>query len=165
MRCLAQYSILIFFCSGLYCPFSCALVQTLGVPVEVEVIPECRFSTTPLIFGKYRPHSRFSTQSIARVGVLCTINTPYILSLDQGAGECATTRLRQLSNRSFHRIFYTLSQNPTHTINWGNIIGLDTFLGRGTGIEQSKIIYGEIPPRQNVAPGSYRDVVRMQIIF
>lgn len=165
MRCLAKYSFLIIFCSGVYCPVTFAEVQSLAVPVDVDVVPECRFSTTPLMFGHYRPHSRFSTESIARVTVLCTLNTPYILSLDQGAGECATTRLRQLSSRNSHRLFYTLSQNPTHTINWGNIIGVDTLLGWGTGIEQSKIIYGEIPPRQNVAPGFYQDVVRMQIIF
>ena len=142
-----------------------AAIQTISMPVSVNVLPGCIIAATPLVFGLYNPNSVLSTKSIARLNLLCTLNTPYNIALDQGGGDSATTRLRTMSGPRFEAIRYTLSQNPTHTINWGNIVGVDTVLGNGTGIKQYLTVYGEIPAKQNVEMGAYRDVVNVSIIF
>ncbi|WP_156792797.1 hypothetical protein [Rickettsiella massiliensis] len=42
---------------------------------------------------------------------------------------------------------FSIPCHKVQPIPWGNVIGVDTLLGWGTGIEQSKIIYGQIPPQ------------------
>lgn len=133
--------------------------------VGVNVVGDCIISATPLIFGLYNPDSCIPTNSTARLRVLCTLNTPYYVTLDQGAGYSATTRLRSMSGPEHSAIKYILTQNQTHTINWGNVIGVDAKFGVGTGTRQILPVYGQIPPRQNVGIGSYRDVVNVGIIF
>lgn len=142
-----------------------AAINTSSMMIGVDVVGDCSISATPLIFGLYNPNACTPTQSTARLRVLCTLNTPYHVALDQGAGDEATTRLRSMSGSENSSIRYTLSQNPTHTINWGNIIGVDTKLRIGNGLQQILVVYGQIPPKQNVGIGSYRDIVNVNIIF
>lgn len=142
-----------------------AAINMSSMMIGVDVVGDCTISATPLIFGLYNPNACTSTQSTARLRVLCTLNTPYHVALDQGAGNAATTRLRSMSGPENSSIRYTLSQNPTHTINWGNIIGVDTKLRIGNGLQQILVVYGQIPPKQNVGIGSYRDIVNVNIIF
>lgn len=162
---LLKKSALIFLCLGLSVGPVFAAIQTTSMLVSVDVMPACIVTATPLVFGFYSPGSRTPTQSISRFRVLCTLNTPYNITLDQGTGASATTRLRTMSGPETEVIHYTLSQNPTHTINWGNTIGVDTLVNRGTGVPQYLIVYGEIPAGQNVSSGAYRDVVNVNIIF
>lgn len=142
-----------------------AALQTTSMLVSVDVMPGCVIAASPLVFGLYNPNNAISTTSTARLKLLCTLNTPYTIALDQGAGRMATTRLRTLSGPGTEAIRYILSQNPTHTLNWGNTVGVDTALGKGSGILQYVTVYGEIAPKQNVGIGSYRDVVNVSIIF
>lgn len=37
--------------------------------------------------------------------------------------------------------------------------------GVGNGLRQTLVVYGQIPPKQNVIIGSYRDIVNVNIIF
>jgi spore coat protein U-like protein len=70
-----------------------------------------------------------------------------------------------MSGPEHSSIKYLLTQNPTHTVNWGNVIGVDAQFGVGDGLQQQLIVYGQIPPKQNVDIGSYRDVVNVGISF
>ena len=133
--------------------------------VGVDVVGGCTIRATPLIFGLYNPDSSIPTNSTARLKVLCTLHTPYYVTLDQGSGYSATTRLRSMSGPDHSVIKYLLTQNPTHTINWGNVVGIDAQFGVGKGLRQTLVVYGQIPPKQNVGIGSYRDVVNVGIIF
>ncbi|MDQ8039798.1 MAG: spore coat U domain-containing protein [Rickettsiella sp.] len=142
-----------------------AAILSTNMLVSVRVMPSCSITTTPLVFGLYTPYASISTKSNAWLRILCTLNTPYNIALDQGMGNSATTRLRVMSGPGRETIQYTLSQNPTHTINWGNTVGIDTALENGTGIPQYLIVYGEIPAKQNVSIGAYKDVVNVSIIF
>ncbi|HEY2566216.1 MAG TPA: spore coat U domain-containing protein [Candidatus Aquirickettsiella sp.] len=142
-----------------------ALINSASMMGGVDVVGNCTISATPLIFGLYNPNSSIPTNSTARLKVLCTLNTPYYVTLDQGANYGATTRLRRMSGPEHSSIKYLLTQNPTHTVNWGNVIGVDAQFGVGDGLQQQLIVYGQIPPKQNVDMGSYRDVVNVGIIF
>lgn len=142
-----------------------AVIDTTSMMVAVDVVGDCTISATPLIFGLYNPDSCKPVDSTARLKVLCTLNTPYYVTLDQGAGNSASTRLRRMSGPDHSSIKYILTQNLTHTINWGNVIGVDAKFGIGNGLKQNLVVYGEIPPKQNVVIGSYRDVVNVNIIF
>lgn len=133
--------------------------------VSVSVVGGCTIRATPLVFGLYDPNSCQPTNSTARLKVLCTLNTPYYVTLDQGANYQGTTRLRRMSGPEHSSIKYLLTQNPTHTINWGNVIGVDAKFKVGTGLNQTLVVYGQIPPKQNVGIGSYRDIVNVGIIF
>jgi spore coat protein U domain-containing protein, fimbrial subunit CupE1/2/3/6 len=142
-----------------------AVIDTTSMMVAVDVVGDCTISASPLMFGLYNPGVCEATKSTTRLKVLCTLNTPYYVTLGQGAGYSATTRLRRMSGPDHSSIKYILSQNPTHTINWGNVIGIDAKFGVGNGLRQILVVYGEIPPKQNVVIGSYRDVVNVNIIF
>ncbi len=133
--------------------------------VSVGVIGGCTIRATPLVFGVYNPDSSIPNNSTARLKVLCTLNTPYYVTLDQGAGNSATTRLRRMSGPEQSSIKYLLTQNLTHTVNWGNVVGVDAKFGVGNGLRQTLVVYGQIPAKQNVGIGSYRDVVNVGIIF
>lgn len=146
-------------------PAFALMTNTTSMMVGVDVVGSCTIGATPLIFGLYNPDACTALESTARLTVLCTLNTPYYVTLDQGANYGGTTRLRRMSGPDYSSIKYILSQNPTHTINWGEVIGVDAELGRGNGLQQNLIVYGQIPPKQNVEIGSYRDVVNVSIIF
>lgn len=133
--------------------------------VSVNVVGGCIIRATPLVFGLYNPNSSIPTNSTARLKVLCTLNTPYYVTLDQGANYGATTRLRRMSGPEHSSIKYLLTQNPTHTVNWGNVVGVDAHFGVGNGLKQNLVVYGQIPAKQNVGIGSYRDIVNIGIIF
>lgn len=133
--------------------------------VSVNVVGGCIIRATPLVFGLYNPNSCQPTDSTARLKVLCTLNTPYYVTLDQGSNYQGTTRLRRMSGPDHSSIKYILTQNPTHTVNWGNIVGVDAYFGVGNGLKQTLVVYGQIPAKQNVGIGSYRDVVNVGIIF
>lgn len=141
------------------------MTNTTTMMVGVDVVGNCTISATPLIFGLYNPNSCQPTDSTTRLKVLCTLNTPYYVTLDQGSNYQGTTRLRRMSGPEHSSIKYILSQNLTHTINWGNVIGIDAMFGVGNGLNQTLVVYGQIPPKQNVEIGSYRDVVNLNIIF
>ena len=162
---LLKKGFIFFFCLGFSISPAFAAIQTTSMLISVNVMPDCIITATPLVFGLYNPNAVTSTKSISRLKVLCTLNTPYNIAIDQGAGDSATTRLRMMSGPGAKAIQYTLSQNPTHTINWGNTVGVDTVGGNGRGVPQYIIVYGEIPAKQNVTPGAYRDVVNVSIIF
>lgn len=142
-----------------------AFIDNTAMMVAVDVVGDCTIRATPLLFGVYNPDSCVANQSTARLKVLCTLNTPYYVTLDQGAGYDATTRLRRMSGPDGYSIAYTLSQNPSCTINWGNVLGVDAKFGIGSGLAQTLVVYGQIPPKQNVKIGSYRDIVNVNIIF
>lgn len=146
-------------------PVFALTTNTTSMMVGVDVVGNCTINTTPLIFGLYNPNSCQPTDSTARLKMLCTLNTPYYVTLDQGSNYQGTTRLRRMSGPDHSFIKYILTQNPTHTINWGNIIGVDALFGVGNGLNQTLVVYGQIPPKQNVEIGSYRDVVNVNIIF
>jgi spore coat protein U-like protein len=162
---LLNKSCFFFLCLGLCINPAFATLQTTSMLISVDVMPSCIITSTPLVFGFYNPYAVISTTSIAKFKVLCTLNTPYNITLNQGMASSATTRFRSMLGPDAATIKYTLSQNPTHTINWGNTIGVDTVVGKGAGIPQYVIVYGEIPAKQNVSIGSYKDVVNVSIIF
>lgn len=146
-------------------PVFAATINRTGMLVGVNVVGDCTINATPLIFGLYNPNSCQPTDSTARLKVLCTLNTPYYVTLDQGANDGGTTRLRRMSGSDHSSVKYMLTQNPSHTINWGNVIGVDAKFGVGSGLRQTLVVYGQIPPKQNVEIGSYRDVVNVGIVF
>ncbi|MGC1854995.1 MAG: spore coat U domain-containing protein [Candidatus Aquirickettsiella sp.] len=166
MRCLFNLcSSLLFFLMGINPVFAALGGDDTSMLVSVSVVGGCTIRATPLVFGVYNPDSSTPNNSTARLKVLCTLNTPYYVTLDQGAGNSATTRLRRMSGPEQSAIKYLLTQNQTHTINWGNVIGVDAMFNVGTGTKQIIPVYGQIPPKQNVGIGSYRDVVNVGIIF
>jgi len=158
-------------CIFFFCLWCCCIspafsaVYTTSMLVSVNVMPGCILTATPLVFGFYSPYAATSTKSISRLKVLCTLNTPYNIALDQGSGQLASTQLRTMTGPGAKTIRYLLSQNPSDTINWGNTIGVDTVVGRGSGTPQYLVVYGRIPPKQNVSIGAYKDVVNVNIIF
>ncbi|OIZ98313.1 hypothetical protein BEV13_06865 [Rickettsiella grylli] len=159
---LLNVSVFLFF---LFLPFSTFSDEGTSMLVSVDVVGGCTVRATPLLFGIYNPDSPLPNNSTARLKVLCTLNIPYYITFDQGSGYSATTRLRQMSGPDHASINYILTQNPTRTINWGNVIGVDALFQIGTGIKQIIPVYGQIPPQQNVGIGSYRDVVNVGVIF
>ena len=61
---------------------------------------------------------------------------------------------------------YGIFQDPAHTLNWGDTVGVDTVSGTGTGVVQEIGAYGDIPKRQSqVTAGGYSDTITATITF
>jgi spore coat protein U-like protein len=126
------------------------------VSVTATVQPTCTISANPLSFGTY---TGAVASAVTVVSVTCTSTTPYNVGLSAGNGTGATVTTRQMKGVSPAVLAYGLFTNTTHTTNWGNTVGTDTVAGTGTGAAQGLYVYGQIPAGQNVAPGSYSDVI------
>ena len=65
-----------------------------------------------------------------------------------------------------HTLNYNLYTAANRAVVWGDAIsGGATESGSGTGMNVNHVVYGRIPPRQNVRAGSYSDTINLIITF
>lgn len=151
-------------CLGLLCVQANSVVAataTGSVLVSANVLSFCTIASTPLAFGVY---SSAAVPATATLTVLCTLTTPYTVSLDAGTGTGATTTTRKMANGS-NFLNYQLFRDSARTQNFGSTVGTDTVGGTGSGLAQLITIYGQIIASQNAATGSYTDTVTATLTY
>jgi spore coat protein U-like protein len=138
---------------------------TFQVTANVEVT--CEVSATDLDFGTYDKQEAKDTDAQTNIQVDCTKGANWNLGLDKGLYG-ADVEHRAMANDTDTAVLldYGIFQDPAHTLNWGDTVGVDTVSGTGTGVVQEIGAYGDIPKRQNqVTAGGYSDTITATLTF
>ena len=133
---------------------------------------QCSVSATPLAFGTYDPVSGPAAQSSGTLTVSCSNgpNASYTIALNTGLSGSYFPR--QMASGA-DRLPYQLFTDPAHTLVWGDgSAGTSTLSDRmvippprSRPVTRNYTIYGQIPGRLPVSPGSYTDVVTVTVTY
>jgi spore coat protein U-like protein len=111
-------------------------------------------------FGTYNSNSPYPLFGTGRVIVVTDSTTPYIIRIDSGKNSRQGFHPRMMRSKQ-NFLSYNLYIDAACTGVWGD--GTDnTYTMTGSGSLEF-IIYGSIPPFQNIAPGIYDDVVTVSV--
>ena len=139
-----------------------ATTQTAQFQVITGVQTTCLISATTLSFGQILLVHSTGTGSIT---VNCTVSTPFNIGLDAGVGAGATISARKMTGPGGATLTYSLFQDPAHSLNWGQTVGVDTVAGSGNGQDEAFTVYGNLPAGQSVPAGAYVDTVTATLTF
>lgn len=119
----------------------------------------CRISASDLSFGIYNPLSTASTQSVGNVTVSCFLEIgTAVIELGTG-GSGIYGRRRMLSGNN--ALLYNLYTDSARTRIFGNGANGTARISFSISVfgDNRIPIYGAIPARQDVAPGTYTDTI------
>jgi spore coat protein U-like protein len=128
----------------------------------------CRIATTPVNFGNYDVFSRFVQDSTGTISVSCNNpgKKPINITITLTAGSSGRFNPRQMSS-SNDRLSYNLYSDPNHMVIWGDGTGgsstVSSIVTKSTAF--NSLVYGRIPPGQNVGVGNYSDVLTATVIW
>lgn len=140
--------------------------STTTFTVSATVLSNCLVSASPHAFGNYDPTTGSNVNGTSTITVTCTQGTPYDIGLDAGTGTGATVTTRKMTRVGGSDLLnYSLYQDNSRTIVWGNTIGTNTEASSGTGLAQSFTIYGQIPGSQVIPAAVYNDTITITITY
>lgn len=127
----------------------------------------CTIETRPLSFGAYDTESNAPLDALAQVIYACNNQASKIrIEMTTGAAGQFDRRMSAGTGTDFLR--YNIYLDATHTTIWGQgAFGTDVYY-EGNPPNGTPVVvpaYGRIPPRQDVEPGEYRDVLTVRILF
>jgi spore coat protein U-like protein len=99
------------------------------------------------------------------IGVNCTLALPYNVGLDAGVGSGATVATRKMTGPASATVSYSLYQDVTHLLVWGNTIGTNTIAAVGTGLSVPYTVYGAVPIQATPAAGTYTDTITVTVTY
>jgi spore coat protein U-like protein len=140
--------------------FGAAMIPLLAHDVRAQ----CVITAVPVNFGVYQPFSASPIDSTGSITIRCRLSGPYSISLNAGlAGDFADRHMSHAGSR----LVYQLYTSPARRVVWGDGTGGSaTVSGFCSGYcSNDQPIYGRIPARQSVAPGTYTDTVTVTVIF
>lgn len=141
-----------------------AATATNTFAVNATVISSCLVSASNLAFGNYDPLAAGATDGTSTVTVQCTLLTPFTIGLNAGTGTGATVATRKMT-KGGDTLDYSLYQDTTRLLVWGNTPPTDTVAGAGTGLPVGITVYGRIPAAQSVNTGAYADTITVTVNF
>jgi spore coat protein U-like protein len=122
----------------------------------------CMINITAVNFGSYDVFSNAASDSTGNIDVNCPSGVGYTIGLSAGNGSYEQ---RGMSNGT-HTLNYNLYTAANREFVWEDATTSGaTVSGSGTGMNINHVVYGRIPPRQNVRAGSYSDTVNLIINF
>ena len=122
----------------------------------------CSLNVTGVNFDNYDVFSDTALQSTGKIYVNCASGVGYNISINAGNG----TYYQRVMKSGSQILNYNLYIAPNHAIIWGKgTNGTATVSGSGADETMDHVIYGRIPPNQNVYPGSYSDTITVEITF
>jgi spore coat protein U-like protein len=143
-----------------------SMLRSLACAALLAAIPcaargaTCSFSTPGLAFGAYDPRSTVATRAVGTVQYTCSSSTWAYLAFS--GGSSGDVNARQMVGPS-DRLSYNLYKDAATTSVWGETFG--TALVTQLGTSGSIPVYGSIPPRLDVAAGTYADTLTLTIFF
>ncbi len=130
--------------------------------VQANVERACNVSTQNIVFPS-RTRLDSPVDSSGGITVNCTLNLPYIISLDGGLTSAVspTERKMMLNGNS---IMYGLFQNEARTVPLGSAAA-HILAGTGTGASQWMPVFGRVQSQPTPPPGTYIDRVMATITY
>ncbi|MBK5260913.1 MAG: spore coat protein U domain-containing protein [Thermoanaerobaculia bacterium] len=136
------------------------------IEVSAVVIPNCRIDLTPLSFGGYDPlgiHSTANLDATTTMILSCTRNSQATIVMDDGRSGLPDGSSRGLVLTD-QRLGYQIYSDSQRTQVWGKGARGVSMAATGVGA-QRLTLYGRILPAQQVAAGTYVDVVTATVDF
>jgi len=136
---------------------------TFSFQVRANVINDCVVNAGVLNFGPTRVLVQ-PVRTIATLGVQCTSNANFRISLNGGLNGTAAAR-RMKNAVTGELIPYTISDTLDGPV-WGDgTNGTVPVAAVGTGVQQNLTLYGVVAPQKTPTPGDYKDTVTATIYF
>lgn len=133
--------------------------------VSATVTADCSISVTDLSFGQYDPLGQNSSRELnaaAGVSMICTREARAKIVIDSGRNPMSGTRGMSSGDQ---RVAYQIYRDASRTQVWGNGADAQQFVSAGVQNPQQFVVYARIPPGQEVASGTYSDVVMATVEF
>ena len=122
----------------------------------------CTINITGVNFGSYDVFSNAASDSTGNIDVNCRSGVGYTIGLSAGNGSYEQ---RGMSNGT-HTLNYNLYTSANGEFVWeDNTSSGATVSGIATRMSVNHVVYGRIPPHQNVPAGSYSDTITVVITF
>ena len=122
----------------------------------------CTLNVTGVNFGSYDVFSNSALDTTGNIDVNCPSGVGYSIELSEGGG----THTQRVMNSGAHRLNYNLHTAANRAVVWGDATsGTATVNGTGIGGSVNHAVYGRIPALQNVHPGSYSDIIIVELTF
>jgi spore coat protein U-like protein len=121
---------------------------------------QCTVGTQGVAFGAYDPFVNQYLDGTGNISVACDVLTPYTLALSSGNGPYSSRTM--IGGADVLR--YNLFTDPARTTVWGDGAGSTATVGASAMIG-NHTVYGRIPARQNVRPGTYVDAIIVLVNF
>jgi spore coat protein U-like protein len=142
----------------------CAVASTT-FQVQITITNACSIdSVNDLDFGS-QGSLALGVDAITSFNVQCTLLVPYNIGLSAGVGAGGTVTTRKMTGPSSATIDYSLYQDLTHLLVWGDSIGTNTVAGLGTGLPLPYIVYGHVLPQATPAAGTYTDTITITVTY
>ena len=139
---------------------------SITVPLSVTVPSSCTISAASIDFGTYDSVGANATAPADATGAItttCTRGAATTLALD--AGRNAAGAQRQMADGAGHFVPYGLFQDGAHGVPWGSGGAALAPPTAPSFAPRTFTVYGEIPPGQDPAAGSYVDTVTASVAF
>jgi spore coat protein U-like protein len=122
----------------------------------------CTLNVTGVNFGNYDVFSNSALDSTGNIDVNCPNGVGYSMALTAGGGNYT----QRVMSSGVHRLNYNLYTAANRAVVWGDAIsGTVTVNGTGIGVNVNHGVYGRIPALQYVYPGSYSDIIIVELTF
>ncbi|WP_194755973.1 Csu type fimbrial protein [Aliidiomarina indica] len=121
----------------------------------------CMVSAQGVAFGLYDGLNVSPTESTGVIEVTCDVSTSYQLSLSTGTGSFTE---RKMANGN-DNLVYNLFTDPSYSFIWGDGTSFTSTVNGVTDSTQVHYVYGRVPARQDVAVGTYSDVIIVTMQF
>ncbi len=140
--------------------FAAAMLLLAGHNAKAQ----CLITAVPVNFGVYQPFSAIPVDSNGDISIRCHFVGPYSIAIN--APIAGTFAGRHLS-RSGSQLSYQLYTDATRRIVWGDGTGGSAAVSGfcAGSCNNDHAVYGRIPPRQSVIPGTYMDTIVVTVIF
>ncbi len=122
----------------------------------------CALNVTGVNFGSYDVFSNSALDSTGNIDVNCPNGVGYSIELSEGGG----THTQRVMGSGTDTLNYNLYTAANRAVVWGDATsGTVTVNGTGIGVNVNHAVYGRIPALQNVHPGSYSDIIIVELTF
>lgn len=135
--------------------------------VTATVVANCKLVVPPLSFGTYDPlitHSDQPSDASVTMSVICTRNTTASVSFDFGLHSSSGPD-RGMNGPGSDVLHYQIYRDAARSQVWSQGAEALRLLTKGVTTPDVLTVFGRIPPRQEVAPGPYTDVLTATVDF
>lgn len=133
--------------------------------VDARQLLGCSISASPVSFGAYSVFDANPDEAEGTVNYQCLL--ALLIRVELNKGSSTTFDPRTMKDGTKPPINYNLFLDSGHGTIWGdgtNNTGRISHIVIALFSHQARV-YGQIPPQQDVTPGSYSDSVTASIIF
>lgn len=141
-------------------------VITDQLTVRAEVAASCSLDGGTLDFGTYTAEQTAPLKASTTIGYRCPERLSIRIELDPGRNPSNGNRAMALDGDGGEVLGYELYQDAAHKVPWGGAGHPGEPLEIASTRSQERIdVHGAIFPGQSPAPGTYGDVVRINLII